>query len=93
MNPTTFIAWTVLGLISGTIAKAIYPGSQGGGIVGTIVLGIIGSFIGGTIFTFFNTGSLQIVSTGAVFNIPSLFVAVIGSIVTIFLWTLITNRD
>jgi uncharacterized membrane protein YeaQ/YmgE (transglycosylase-associated protein family) len=26
------IAWTILGLLSGAIAKAIYPGSQGSGI-------------------------------------------------------------
>lgn len=41
------IAWVVLGLLAGAIAKAIYPGAQGGGILSTIVLGIIGSFVGG----------------------------------------------
>ena len=35
------IAWTILGLLSGSIAKAIYPGSQGGGIIATILLGIL----------------------------------------------------
>jgi uncharacterized membrane protein YeaQ/YmgE (transglycosylase-associated protein family) len=28
------IAWLILGLIAGAIAKAIYPGNQGGGILG-----------------------------------------------------------
>ncbi|MGL5064169.1 MAG: GlsB/YeaQ/YmgE family stress response membrane protein, partial [Microcoleus sp.] len=27
------IAWIVLGLIAGAIAKAIYPGHQGGGFI------------------------------------------------------------
>ncbi|OYD98421.1 GlsB/YeaQ/YmgE family stress response membrane protein, partial [Nostoc sp. 'Peltigera membranacea cyanobiont' 232] len=27
------LAWIVLGLIAGAIAKAIYPGHQGGGIL------------------------------------------------------------
>jgi len=40
------LAWIVLGLIAGAIAKAIY-GHQGGGIVATIVLGILGALVGG----------------------------------------------
>lgn len=32
------IAWVVLGLIAGAIAKAIYPGHQSGGILGTMQL-------------------------------------------------------
>jgi len=35
------IAWLVLGLIAGAIAKAIYPGHQGGGIFATIGLGVL----------------------------------------------------
>ena len=45
------IAWVILGLLAGAIAKAIYPGYQGGGILATMVLGIIGAFVGGTLFT------------------------------------------
>ncbi|HEY9295698.1 MAG TPA: GlsB/YeaQ/YmgE family stress response membrane protein, partial [Phormidium sp.] len=33
------LAWVILGLIAGAIAKAIYPGYQGGGILATILLG------------------------------------------------------
>ena len=42
------VAWLVLGLLACAIAKAIYPGHQGGGILSTIVLGIVGAFIGGS---------------------------------------------
>jgi uncharacterized membrane protein YeaQ/YmgE (transglycosylase-associated protein family) len=84
------IAWVILGLIAGAIAKAIYPGSQGGGILATMVLGIVGAFVGGTLFTLFQTGSLQLV--GASLSIPGLFVAVIGSMLAIFLWGLM-NRS
>ena len=86
------IAWTILGLLAGAIAKAIYPGSQGGGILGTIILGVIGSFIGGTLFTLFSTGTLQVTAAGAGLSIPGLFVAVLGAIVTIYLWGLF-NRS
>lgn len=32
------IAWIVLGLTAGAIAKAIYPGHQSGGILGTMFI-------------------------------------------------------
>lgn len=84
------IAWIILGLIAGAIAKAIYPGPQGGGILGTILLGIIGAFVGGTLFTLLQTGSLQLTATSL--SIPGVFVAVLGAIIAIFLWGLLTRR-
>ena len=87
------IACTILGLLAGAIAKAIYPGSQGGGILGTIILGIIGSFLGGTLFTLFSTGTLQVTAAGVGLSIPGLFVAVLGAIVTIYLWGLVNSSS
>jgi uncharacterized membrane protein YeaQ/YmgE (transglycosylase-associated protein family) len=84
------IAWVVLGLLAGAIGKAIYPGHQGGGILATMVLGIVGAFIGGTLYTLLSTGSLQL--TAASLSIPGLFVAVIGTMVAIFLWGLIARN-
>ncbi|WP_041933740.1 GlsB/YeaQ/YmgE family stress response membrane protein [Gloeothece verrucosa] len=83
------IAWLILGLIAGAIAKAIYPGRQGGGIFATTLLGIIGAFIGGTIVTLLQTGRFLL--TGASLSIPGIFVAVIGAIIAIYLWGLM-NR-
>ena len=37
----------IIGAIAGFIARAIVPGSDPMGVVGTIVLGVVGSFIGG----------------------------------------------
>ena len=37
----------IIGAIAGFIARAIVPGPDPIGVVGTIVLGIVGSFIGG----------------------------------------------
>lgn len=78
------IAWIVLGVIAGAIAKAIYPGQQGGSILGTMVLGIVGAFIGGTVFTFINTGTLTFAATSL--SIPGIVVAVIGAIIALFLY-------
>jgi uncharacterized membrane protein YeaQ/YmgE (transglycosylase-associated protein family) len=85
------IAWTILGLIAGAIAKAIYPGHQGGGILTTICLGIVGAFIGGTLFTLFSKGTLSLTAAGAGLSIPGLFVAVLGAIVAIYLWDLLAR--
>jgi uncharacterized membrane protein YeaQ/YmgE (transglycosylase-associated protein family) len=37
----------IVGLIAGFIARAVVPGPDPMGVVGTIALGIVGSFIGG----------------------------------------------
>jgi uncharacterized membrane protein YeaQ/YmgE (transglycosylase-associated protein family) len=84
------IAWIILGLIAGAIAKAIYPGNQGGGILGTMILGIVGAFVGGSLFNLLSTGSIAL--TSASLSIGGIFVAVIGAIIAIFLWGLLTRR-
>ncbi|WP_411150523.1 GlsB/YeaQ/YmgE family stress response membrane protein [Streptomyces sp. A30] len=41
------IAWLTLGLLAGAIAKAVLPGRDPGGLIGTTVIGITGAFLGG----------------------------------------------
>ncbi|MFJ6211773.1 GlsB/YeaQ/YmgE family stress response membrane protein [Streptomyces sp. NPDC092296] len=41
------IGWVVLGLIAGAIAKAVLPGRDPGGLIGTTVIGVAGAFVGG----------------------------------------------
>lgn len=84
------IAWVVLGLIAGAIAKAIYPGHQGGGILATMLLGIVGAFVGGTLFSVLSGKGLAIASAG--FSIPGIITAIIGAMIAIFIWSLITRR-
>lgn len=84
------IAWIILGLIAGAIAKAIYPGDQGGGILGTMILGIVGAFIGGSLYTFLTTGAIQL--TAASLNLGGILLAILGAIIAIFLWGLLTRR-
>ena len=84
------LAWIVLGLLAGAIAKAIYPGYQGGGILSTILLGIAGAFIGGTLATLLTTGTLQLAST--TFSLTGLFVAVLGALLAIWIWHMMHRR-
>jgi len=84
------IAWVVLGILAGAIAKAIYPGAQGGGFLTTMILGIVGAFVGGSLFTLVQTGTLQLTATGL--SIPGVFVAVLGAMIAIYVWGLM-NRS
>jgi uncharacterized membrane protein YeaQ/YmgE (transglycosylase-associated protein family) len=43
----SIIAFIILGVVAGFLARAIMPGKQGMGIVMTGLLGIAGSFVGG----------------------------------------------
>ncbi|MGL5508078.1 MAG: GlsB/YeaQ/YmgE family stress response membrane protein [Microcoleaceae cyanobacterium] len=86
------IAWLILGLLAGAIAKSIYPGGQGGGIFATTGLGIIGAFVGGTLYTLLKTGTFSLTSTS--FDLVGLFVSVIGAVVALFIWSLLLqNRN
>ena len=85
------LAWIVLGLIAGAIAKAIYPGNQGGGILGTMLLGIIGAFVGGSLFSFLTTGTLALTSAGL--SLGGILVAVLGAIVALFIYYAVTRRS
>ncbi|HEY9729719.1 MAG TPA: GlsB/YeaQ/YmgE family stress response membrane protein [Chroococcales cyanobacterium] len=84
------LAWIILGLIAGAIAKAIYPGHQGGGIFATIGLGILGALVGGYL------GNLLLGSSGGALagaiTVPSILFAVLGAIILIFIWGLVTRR-
>ena len=85
------VAWVVLGLIAGAIAKAVYPGHQGGGILGTILLGIIGAFVGGSLGSFLATGTLQLTATSL--SVPGIAVAIVGAIIAIFIWNALNRRS
>jgi uncharacterized membrane protein YeaQ/YmgE (transglycosylase-associated protein family) len=85
------IAWIVLGLLAGAIAKAIVPGHQGGGWLSTMVLGVVGAFIGGTLHTLLQTGTLQLAAAGL--SIGGVVVAVLGAIIAIYLYGLLSRSN
>jgi uncharacterized membrane protein YeaQ/YmgE (transglycosylase-associated protein family) len=85
------IAWIVLGLLSGAIAKAIVPGQQGGSWLSTMFLGVLGAFIGGTAHTFVQSGNLQLAAPGL--SIGGVFISVLGAIMAIFISGLLLNRN
>ena len=85
------LAWLALGLIAGALAKLIYPGHQGGGIFATIGLGILGALIGGYLGqTLLGSSGAAAASAGAL-SIPSIIFAVLGAMLLIFIWGLVTR--
>ena len=83
------IAWIVLGLIAGAIAKAIYPGHQGGGFLATTGLGIVGAVVGGYLAQALRIGGATAVGG---FNFWSIALAVVGALMVLFIWGLLTQR-
>ena len=75
----SFLAWIVLGLISGFIASKIVNKS-GSGAVMDIVLGIVGAVVGGWLFN--TIGHVGV--TGV--NLYSILVAVVGAVVVLILY-------
>ena len=53
------ISWLLFGLIVGLVARAIFPGTQSMGLLGTAGLGIAGSFVGGILGNLFYGGPLM----------------------------------
>jgi uncharacterized membrane protein YeaQ/YmgE (transglycosylase-associated protein family) len=73
------IGWIVLGLIAGFIASKIVN-KEGQGFILDIVLGVIGAIVGGWLFGVIGHAGI----TG--FNLYSMFVAVIGSVVVLIVY-------
>ena len=80
------LAWIVVGLIAGILAKIAMPGPDPGGIILTIVIGIVGALIGGYVIELL--GGPRV--TGI--NLSSILVATLGSIIFLAIYRLITRR-
>ena len=81
----SIFGWIFLGLVAGFLASKIVDKS-GQGMLFDIFLGIIGALAGGLLFSLFGATGV----TG--FNIYSLIVAVIGSVVVLWLYHMLMGR-
>jgi len=77
MEPTSLIAFLLIGAVAGWLAGLLMRGG-GFGLLGNIVVGIIGAFVGGFLF------SLVGLSTGSGL-VGSLITAVVGAAVLLFI--------
>lgn len=74
------LAFIVIGLLAGLIARAILPGNQSMGLVATTLLGMVGSLVGGLIGSLFSR-------TGRIFDLhpTGIIMSVLGAILVLFL--------
>ena len=81
------IAWIVVGLIAGAIAKMLMPGDDPGGFVLTILLGIAGAVVGGFIAVALN------ISNGIDdFDLGTIVLAVLGSMLLLLGYRLLVGN-
>ena len=81
----SFLAWIVLGLISGFVASKIVNKSSSG-VVTDILLGIVGAVVGGWLFN--TIGHVGV--TGI--NLYSILVAVIGAVIVLFIYHALVGK-
>ncbi len=80
------LAWIVVGLIAGVLAKLIMPGDDPGGIIVTIIIGIVGAFVGGFVVNLLGGAGVS------GFNIWSILVATLGAIILLAVYRLVVGR-
>jgi uncharacterized membrane protein YeaQ/YmgE (transglycosylase-associated protein family) len=82
------IAFIILGLLAGLIAKAIMPGNDPGGYIVTTIIGVVGALLGGFLAgALFDADPLD-----EFFDISTWLTAIGGSIILLAIYRLVVNR-
>ena len=81
----SFVVWIILGLVAGYIANQIVY-REGQGLWLNMGLGIVGAIVGGMIFSLLGGAGI----TGI--NPYSLIVAVVGSIIVLWIYNAVSGR-
>jgi uncharacterized membrane protein YeaQ/YmgE (transglycosylase-associated protein family) len=79
------IVFLIVGLIAGFIARALVPGPDPMGWLGTMILGIVGSFVGGTLAALVFGGTLDLSASGLIGSI-------VGAIIVLLIWRAMGGR-
>ncbi|MGH2955505.1 MAG: GlsB/YeaQ/YmgE family stress response membrane protein [Solirubrobacterales bacterium] len=75
------IAWILLGLLAGAIARALIPGrTEPGGCIGTTAVGILGALLGG-----FIANALEIGEIDEFFDLGTWLIAIGGSVLLLMI--------
>jgi uncharacterized membrane protein YeaQ/YmgE (transglycosylase-associated protein family) len=82
------IAFLILGLLAGMIAKAILPGEDPGGILVTMIIGVVGALIGGFLAAaIFGAHPLD-----EFFDISTWITAIVGSVLLLWIWRMVAGQ-
>ena len=81
------IAFIILGLVAGIIAKAIMPGSDPGGIIVTTLIGIAGALLGG----FLASAIFDAHPLDEFFDVSTWLTAIVGAIILLVIYRLVVG--
>lgn len=82
------IAFIILGLLAGLIAKALLPGDDPGGFIITAVIGIVGALLGGFLAgAIFDADPLD-----EFFDISTWLTAIVGAIILLVIYRFAIGR-
>ncbi len=82
------LAWIVLGLFAGAIARALIPGRTApGGCIGTTAVGVVGALLGGFIASALDIGELR-----TFFHLETWLIAIGGSVLLLLMIGAISGR-
>ena len=82
------LAFIILGLLAGVIAKALLPGSVPGGLILTTIIGIVGALLGGFLAAaLFGAHPLD-----EFFDISTCITAIVGAILLLAIYRAVVNR-
>jgi uncharacterized membrane protein YeaQ/YmgE (transglycosylase-associated protein family) len=83
------IAWIILGLVAGMVAKKLIPGRDAQGLIITTLIGIAGALLGG----FVATNVFHVNGTQGFFNLSTWISAIAGAAVLLLGYHLVTGRN
>jgi uncharacterized membrane protein YeaQ/YmgE (transglycosylase-associated protein family) len=81
----SLLAWIVLGLAAGLLARLLVPGPHG--CIVTVLLGIAGALLGGWLSTLLGFGGLA-----GRLDVRNLVIATLGAVLLLAVFRLLTGR-
>ena len=82
------IAWIILGLLAGMLAKFLLPGDDPGGIIITTIIGVVGAILGGLVAKALGFGD----PIDEFFDISTWIAAIVGSLVLLLAYRAVAGR-
>jgi uncharacterized membrane protein YeaQ/YmgE (transglycosylase-associated protein family) len=80
------IAAIVIGIIAGYVGRALLPGPDPMGFVGTVAIGIVGALVGYFLFRLIGIGDNDKFDLGGIIG------AIIGTMIVLGIYRMVTNR-
>ncbi|MER7950512.1 GlsB/YeaQ/YmgE family stress response membrane protein [Streptomyces sp. NPDC096079] len=82
------LAWILLGLLAGIIAKMLMPGKDPGGIIITTLIGIAGALLGGWL----GKVIFDVDSVDGFFELSTWVAAIVGSLILLAVYRLFARH-